>query len=301
MEAKRSAPIHVRLNFFLFVFLVLLSAATLALSSGGFIVDFKRLGFSIFSTLQSGVSAAVSGVKQAAGAAKELVRLKQEYDRLVERLEKYEDFQRTNAELIAENERLREQLGFPGGYREKYRNYSAMIIARGPDEHYSSITINKGSVQGIRKNMPVIAVQNGEVGLVGKIVSVGRGTSMVMPIYNSDYHVSARIKSPENRLNAGEIGLVTGGEVPDAPLSMSYIKKRALDEGNLHYGDIVVTSGETDNYLGGIPVGSISKITTVSYDPSSLKIELTPIIDFSRLEIVLVVDVKSPFDDGEDS
>jgi rod shape-determining protein MreC len=300
MEAKRRTPIHVRLPFFLFIFLTFLSSATLGLSSGGFIVDFKRMGFSIFSTLQSGVSAAVTGVRQAADAARELVLLRQEHDKLVERLAEYEYFQRTNAELRAENERLKEQLGFPGGYREKYKNYSAMIIARDPDALYSSITINKGSVQGIKKNMPVIAVQNGEVGLVGKIISVGRNTSMIMPVYNSDYHVSARIKSPDNRLNLSEIGLVSGTNFEEAPLSMDYIKKRALAEGNLHFGDVVVTSGENGNYLGDIPIGSISKITAVNYD-SSLKIELTPIIDFSRLEIVLVVDIKSPFDGEEDS
>jgi rod shape-determining protein MreC len=138
--------------------------------------------------------------------------------------------------------------------------------------------------------MPVIAVQNGIVGLVGKIVSVGRSTSMVMPVYDYQCNISARIKSTR------DIGLVSGMGSYDALLSMKYIKKRVFTE--LQYGDIVVTSGENDNYLRDIPIGSISKITVVDYD-SSLTIELTPVINFSRLESVLVVDMKSPMYEEE--
>ena len=70
---------------------------------------------------------------------------------------------------------------------------------------------------------------------------------------------------------------------------MQYIKKRVLEE--LSFGDVIVTSGENDNYMRDIPIGSISKITVLDYN-SSLNIELTPIIDFSRLETVIVVNQK---------
>jgi rod shape-determining protein MreC len=284
---EKHSQAHIRLPFFFFIFLTALSASTLAFSTGGFIVDFKQVGFSIFSTLQSGVSMVITGVKNTVNAAKEIVRLKREYEELTERLAEYEYFQRTNAELRAENERLKEQLGFAEDFQ--FKNYSAMIIARDPDALYSSLTINKGNVHGIKKNMPVIAVQNGERGLVGKIMSVGRYTSMVMPIYDSHSYVSARMKK-----NRELIGLVSGMDSGELPLSLRYIKKR--DAPDLQYGDIVVTSGENGNYLSDVPIGSIADVTPVDYD-SSLKIELIPIIDFSRLETVLVVDIKSPFDE----
>ena len=54
-------------------------------------------------------------------------------------------------------------------------------------------------------------------------------------------------------------------------------------------GDIVVTSGENGNYMRDVPVGTISKIESLEYD-SSLDIELKPILDFSKLETVLIVD-----------
>jgi len=70
---------------------------------------------------------------------------------------------------------------------------------------------------------------------------------------------------------------------------MKYIKKRVLPD--LQYGDLIVTSGENENFLKDIPIGYISTITVQDYD-SSLNIELTPVIDFGRLEIVIVVDMK---------
>ena len=70
---------------------------------------------------------------------------------------------------------------------------------------------------------------------------------------------------------------------------MQYIKKRVLDE--LRHGDVVVSSGENDNYIKDIPIGTIDEIVVVDYD-SSLDIKLTPAIDFSRLEDVIVIDLK---------
>jgi rod shape-determining protein MreC len=67
--------------------------------------------------------------------------------------------------------------------------------------------------------------------------------------------------------------------------------------GELQYGDIVVTSGENGNYIRDIPLGTISKITTVDYD-SSLDIELFPVVDFSKLENLIVVDHKSSEEEG---
>ena len=148
---------------------------------------------------------------------------------------------------------------------------------------YSYLTIDKGTVNGIKKNMPVIAFQNGNNGLVGKVVQVGSFTSQVMPIYNIDNIVSARIQ------NTRDLGLVNGLGSQDQPLMLKYIRKKVAEE--LKYGDIIVTSGENDNYMKDIPIGTISLISDLDYE-SSLNIELTPVIDFARLENVVVVNQK---------
>ena len=189
--------------------------------------------------------------------------------------------QRSNADIRKENERLREQLDFAISLDEQ--NFPAQIISRDFDNVYTYLTIDKGSVNGIKKNMPVIAFQNGNRGLVGKVVQVGTFTSQVMPVYNLNYIVSARIQ------NQRDLGLVNGTGSQDKPLLLQYIRKNVASE--LSYGDIIVTSGENVNYLKDIPIGTISKIISLDYN-SSLNIELTPIIDFSRLENVIVVNQK---------
>lgn len=277
--AKRSFSLQ--LPEFVFLILFLFSCITLGFSGGGFVVNFQKVGFSVLSSLQKGVNFVFTGVTGVFSAAGELKNLKAENLELTQKLKNYETMQRTNVEIRKENERLKEQLGFSESLEQK--NYPAQIIGRNPDNLYSGLTLNKGSLNGIRKGMPVVAVQNGTTGLVGKIVTVGLGTSIVMPVYDLKCSVSVRIQ------NTRDIGLVSGGGSPDLPLQMKYIKKRVRPE--LNFGDIIVTSGESENYVSDIPVGTISKITVVDYD-SSLNIEIVPIIDFARLETVIVTEFK---------
>ena len=268
---------------FVFLILLFLSGLALAFSGGGFVVNFQRVGFSVVTSLQKAVYSVCDGVTGVFTAVAELKSLKAENQELKEKLKNYEFLQRNNTEIRKENERLREQLQFATHIEQK--NFPAQIIGRNPDNIYSGITINKGSRSGIKKGMSVIAVQNGTTGLVGKIVTVGLETSLVMPVYDLKCVVSSRIQ------NTRDIGLVSGSGNANSPLQMKYIKKRVLSE--LNFGDIVVTSGETDNYVADIPVGTITNIMVVEYD-SSLNIEITPVVDFARLETVIVTDLKEP-------
>ncbi len=266
---------------FVFTFLLLFSGLMLGFSSGGFVVNFQRLGFSVLSSLTKGVNIITSAIGNTVNAVGELSRLREENLSLTEKLKNYELLQRTNVDIKNENKRLKELLDFSTKIEQK--SYYARIISRNSDGINTGITINKGSRNGIKKGMPVLAVQNGGFGLVGKIVTVGLETSVVMPIYDRKCYVSGRI------LNTRDLGLIVGNGDENSPLQMQYIKRRVLEE--LNYGDIIVTSGENDNYYRDIPIGTISKITVVDYD-SSLNIEITPYVDFSRLETVVVTDVK---------
>jgi len=279
--AKKNKSFRFRFADFLFLLFLSISTVMLSFSSGGFVVNFKNIGFSIVSSVEKCVFVVIDGVKDTFNSINELKKLKKDYNELVIKLENYEQMQRSNADIRKENIRLKEQLDFTVSLDEK--NIAAQIISRDLDSVYSYLTIDKGSVNGIKKNMPVIAFQNGNQGLVGKVIQVGAFTSQIMPIYNINNIVSARIQ------NTRDLGLVNGMGTQDQPLTMQYIRKRVANE--LSYGDIIVTSGENDNYMRNIPIGSISKITVLDYN-SSLNIELVPIIDFSRLENVVVVNSK---------
>ncbi len=262
-------------------FLLLFNGVMLGFSSGGFVINFNKLGFTVVSSLQKGSYAVGSTIARFFTSIHQIAVLQKEYNELTEKLKDYEYMQRNNAEIRKENERLREQLQFASD--SEYKNIAAQIIGRDPDNLYSGITINKGSRQGIVKGMPVIAIQSGNVGIVGKIVEVGLGTAMIMPIYDAKCNISARIQ------NTRDLGIISGNGSHDSHLKLQYISKRALDD--LNHGDIIVTSGENGNYMKDTPIGRISKISVLDYD-SSLDIEVDPVIDFLRLENVLVIDRK---------
>ena len=281
MRRKPNISFKIKFAEFLLVIYLLIGGVSLAFHSGGFVVNFKMIGFSIISSLDKGVHFVAGGFKNTFNAVGELRKLQKDYNDLVIKLENYEEMQRSNADIRKENARLKEQLDFAISLDEK--NIPSQIIARDLDNAFTYLTIDKGSINGVRKNMPVIAFQNGNQGLVGKVVQVGTFTSQIMPIYNINNIVSARIQ------NSRDLGLVNGQGSQDKPLLMQYIRKSVVDE--LNYGDIVVTSGENDNYMRDIAIGTISKITTLDYN-SSLNIELVPIIDFARLENVVVVNQK---------
>lgn len=279
MGGRVKSPLHFRLSECVLVLMIAFSGISLGFSGGGFIVNFDKLGFTVFSSLQKAVHAVENVFTGTVTAVRDMVHLRSEYQQLTEKLKDYEFLQRNNTEIRKENERLKEQLDFASEI--KYRNIPAQIIGRNPDSQYSGITLNKGARNGIKKGMPVIAVQAGNVGVVGRIITVGVGTSMMMPVYDVRCNISSRIQ------NTRDLGIVSGNGSSDGALSLKYIRKRVMDDFN--YGDIVVTSGENGNYMRDIPVGRISKITVLDYD-SSLNIELDPIIDFNRLENVLVID-----------
>ena len=281
MHIRVKSSFRFRFPEFVLALLLIVSGIFLAFTTGSFVVNFSRIGFSIFSSAEKGIFFVTNSVGRQFAAMRELSELKRNYDELVIKLQNYEQMQRTNAEIRKENEQLKEQLDFVKSLEQK--NYPAQIISRDTDKLYASLTIDKGSVNGIGKNMPVIAYQNGNIALVGKVIEVGRFTSSIMPIYSIDCTVSARIQ------NTRDLGLLSGfGD--DTKLSLKYIKKRVMD--TLNYGDVIVTSGENGNYMRNVPIGSISEIRVVEYD-SSLEIDVAPLIDFERLETVIVVDVKS--------
>ncbi len=281
MAEKKRFPFKFKFGEFLFIVLILISGTSLAFSSGSFLLNFKKIGFTALSTVTKGVHFFSDGISDTVNAISELKQVKKDYNELLSKLENYERMQRSNAEIRKENERLKEQLDFSISLDEK--NIPAQIVSRNIDTVFSCLTIDKGSVNGIMKNMPVVAFQNGNQGLVGKVIQVGPFTSEVMPIYNSDCIVSARIQ------NTRDIGLVSGSGNEEIPLEMEYIRKRVVDE--LNYGDIIVTSGENDNYTKDIVIGSISQISVLDYN-SSLNIQITPILDFSKLETVVVINQK---------
>jgi rod shape-determining protein MreC len=276
-----------RINFDAYVFAVLslLSFVVLLFSVRSFFVDFRDMGLSVYSGIRGSVHEISSFVSRTVNSIQELTDLNREYAELSERIARYEQLERSAADIRQENERLREQLGFAQTIR--YRYVASEIIGYDPNNLFSAFVINKGKKHGIAGNMPVIAYQNGTETLIGKVVQTAQFESLVMPLYDTGSFISARLA--ESRFE----GIVEGQGRPETPLLMRFLRGRARDEINV--GELVVSSGLGGVYPPGITLGRVGRIL-YQESGTSIEIEIDSIADFSRLEYVFVIDVLSGSD-----
>ena len=279
---KRKFSFKIKLDIFLLTLLLIISSVLLTFSGGRFIVDFKSVGFSVASGTENAVHSVSSFVTDAVSAVRELADLRSKYLALSEKLKDYELLQRSNADIRRENRELKELLGFADTIT--YKNIPAQITGFDPDNLYSGIIINRGPQHGVRKNLPVLAFQGSNVGLVGKIVQTGRDSSMIIPIYDYQCYVAASVQTTKHR------GLVNGQGASDLPLIMQYVQKRAKDE--IGIGDRILASGENNLFPKDSPIGVITGIKVHDYE-TYLELTVQPIIDFSRLDYVFVLDLSS--------
>jgi rod shape-determining protein MreC len=238
----------------------------------------ERIGLSILSFLQRGFDGAGQFVSDTVNSIAELRKLEESHSELLRRVETLGNLERSYTDLKRENDRLKEQLGFMSAAR--YSSVSAKIIARDPENLYSTFVLNKGAIQGISKNQAVVAYQAGVEGLVGRVVEVGRNSCVVAPIYDTTAFVAVKLE--RSRYD----GLAVGAGTSEAPIIIRYIKKRAKDE--IQYGDLVVTSGMQSLYPPGISIGRVTKLKDLDY-LTSLELEMEPIIDFGRIEYVFII------------
>ncbi len=139
-------------------------------------------------------------------------------------------------------------------------------------------------MHGVSNNMTVVAWQNGTQALVGKIIQTGALESLVMPVFDVNSLVSCRFSVSRFE------GIVEGQGSSENSLTMRFVPRRARDEINI--GDIVVTSGMGGIYPPGINLGRVSSINILEYE-TTLEVDVIPMIDFSRLEYVFVIEAES--------
>ena len=151
------------------------------------------------------------------------------------------------------------------------------IIAKENGSWYHSFVIDKGSEDGLSVDMNVLA----DGGLVGRITYIGRHWSRVQSVIDDNSNVSATVlSSQKNLIVSGNLTLYEEGTISFSEL--------ADPDDLVKVGDSVVTSNISDKYLPGILIGYISEIQT---DPNNLTKSgrITPAVDFSRLDTVLVI------------
>jgi len=270
---------HFNISIYIFLLLTLVSVLLLMFSSSSFIINVKDAGLSLFLGVRGGVYRVSSFVSRTVLSVRELADLRREHAELIRQLERYEELERSNAEIYQENIRLREQLGFARSLR--YRRIPAQISGRNPDNLFSAIVINKGSFSGVANNMAVVAWQDGIQALVGKVIQTGAFESLVMPVFDINSNVSARFSASRFE------GIVEGQGSSENPLLMRFVPRRARSDINI--GDIIISSGMGGVFPANVNIGRVSAVSILEYE-NTLEIDIIPMVDFSRLEYVFVIE-----------
>lgn len=178
------------------------------------------------------------------------------------------------SQLELENQKLSKLLNTASKYNE-YESVAAHVIAKDPSNFYENFVIDKGSKDGIEKNMVVIA----SGGLVGKIEGVGYNYSKVSSIINGTYSVSSKA------LRTDDEGFVKGNILSKGTCKMQYIDKDA----EIKKGDEIVTSHLSEIYPAGITIGYVTDIFLDDKNKLSKTAIINPTVDFKHLDRVLII------------
>jgi rod shape-determining protein MreC len=200
------------------------------------------------------------------------------------RLRKFEETSGDLKELQRENERLRRLLG----EREKvgHEHIMAAIVAKDPQNFYQTLVIDKGGSDGVLPGMPVVAFQDGELGVVGKVVETTPYASLIVTLREAKFYIGALLD--ESRY----YGLVQGRGMSKT-CALEYVDINAP----IKLGDRVVTSGHSDIFPKGMNIGRVLYIDR-ERGQFFLQARIQPSINLADLEDVYVIK-KQPAPDVE--
>ena len=181
-------------------------------------------------------------------------------------------------EAVAERDMLAELLDFE---RENYEHtyLTAEVIGRDPSAFLQFLILNKGTTSGVQRGMPVVT----GAGLAGVISEATPRASKVLMVNSAQMAVNVRLQ--ESRAT----GVLFGQASSD--LRLRFVPLDA----DLSAGNLAVTSGLGGTLPADIPVGEVASVRRRAYDVFQ-EAEVLPMVDFSRLELVLIITDFTPTD-----
>jgi rod shape-determining protein MreC len=228
----------------------------------------EQVTFGLFAEVQRAASAVIGGVRHTwtsyvtlRGVNAENETLKRELAEVQVQLQE----QRALADRSRGLERLlelRDRLGL--------QTSAAEIIAASATSDFRTVTIDKGSLHGLKADMGVIA----PAGVVGRVVTPTARASKVQLLIDRNAAAGVLIE----RSRAQGVALGSGED----RLRLEYV----AETGDVVVGDVVVTSGIDGIYPKGLVVG---RVESVDKNGAYRQIAVRPAVDFSSLEEVLVI------------
>ncbi len=256
--------------------IITVTMAVMSAFGNGAAMPLKNLG----GVLASPFRAAVSGIT---GYIDERIQYSSDYDALVE---ENKDLKKQVADMKEqvrqaqtdsdENARLRELLNLAQQKRDLTYT-SAMVVDRTSSNWTRTITLDKGTKDGIAVKNCVI---NEEGCVVGTVTDVGVNWCTVLTCVDTDFEMGARVfRTQEAAVAQGDFNLMGQNQ-----LRLEYIS----ESGDIINGDLVVSSGLGGYYPPGLVIGSVTSVQTDASGSADYAV-VSPAVDFDTLTEVFVV------------
>jgi rod shape-determining protein MreC len=169
-----------------------------------------------------------------------------ENDELKQRVQKLEIEVQQKEELAKENESLKALLQLKT--ESQYKVLGAQIIGRDPSLWFDSAIINRGSLDGVKLNMPI--VNNG--GLIGRVIAVSPITAQINLI-TKDKSALGGVIGELGTSNA--LGVVSANGKREL-LEMGYIPGTI----EVQVGEMVYTTAQDGIYPAGLKIGEVVEV-----------------------------------------
>lgn len=240
----------------------------------------------VIAPIQDGASRALKPVRDLFGWVGDSLEAKGENERLRKERDRLREEVAAGQQAIRENAQMRELLNMERNLRlSDFRPVTARVITQTPSLWFQTMKINKGSGDGIARDMAVVASDGDGSGLIGTVTSVTGGNAIVTLITDSASSVGARVARFDRRAASG----YTRPE-PGNPRDLVLVGTRRDDD--IEKDDLVVTTGTRDPefpslFPPGIPIGRVTRIEEPGTDAQ--EVHLRPDVDVRRLDFVRVL------------
>ena len=201
----------------------------------------------------------------------------EEYQILENKVQETDSIKAKNAELEDEVDKLQKTLEL-NQVLSKDAYLNATVVNRNLGYWYNTITIDKGSKNGVKVDMPVVVSE----GLIGKVSKVTNFNSTVKLLTSDDVNNKISVKISVDGKNV--YGLLSGYDKS----SRSFIVEGIADNTEIKEGDMVLTTGMGDIFPSGILVGKVSKITKDNFDLART-VEVKSDVNFDDIRYVTIL------------
>lgn len=258
-----------------FILLIVLSFVMMASSSTEVTFSLKSVFLTVIYPFEYVVNGVFGFIKSTWKSIGQLEAMRNELILTRKRLQKFEAAHGDLENLRRENARLRRLLGEKD--KIKYDHILAGVISKDPQNLYQSIVINKGSRDGVLRDMPVAAYRNGVLCVVGRVVETTAVASRVVTVREPRFYIGAQLAKSRY------YGLVQGRGVSKS-CDLKFVDINAP----VKHLEEVYTSGHSDIFPKGLLIGHVIYIhrETGSF---FLDLRIVPSVDFAKLEDLYVI------------